>query len=58
MCYNGKKILEDEYAMLFIDMQKLIANTWNIMNTLQKLIWNLISCYDINIKIFNLSIFK
>ena len=40
MCYNGKKILEDEYAMLFIDMQKLIANTWNIMNILQKLIWN------------------
>ena len=58
MCYNGKKILEDEYAMLFIDMQKLIANTWNIKNTLQKLIWNLISCYEIDINIFNLSIFK
>ena len=29
---NGRKqILEEEYVTLFIDMQKLIRNTWKIM---------------------------
>ena len=27
----GIKLLEEEYVTLFIDMQKLIINTWNIM---------------------------
>ena len=27
----GIKLLEEEYVTLFIDMEKLITNTWNIM---------------------------
>ena len=33
---NGrKKVLKKEYVTLFIDMQKLITNTWKIMTKIK-----------------------